>query len=176
MKFAKSYNNTGSHEVKWRKDKLSNSLSLSFQISDTPKTWSFGAWCRNWRFPWHPFSNPVDLIRNLIPRCEAVLRDHPTDLTPLHTALSMLSPIARGNQTGNKAGVLEGGGIPVVAGAAATLAPPGPSLGRGLWDPSQSILIDRGGNYISLAFSANPHGPAGDTKRETKRMRGEKIE
>lgn len=33
----------------------------------------------------------------------------------------------------------------------------------------RSILIDKGGNYISLAFSANPHGPAGNTKRERQR-------
>lgn len=45
----------------------------------------------------------ADLIRNLIPPCEAALRDHPTDPTPLHAALSMLSPTAHGSQTGNKA-------------------------------------------------------------------------
>lgn len=62
----------------------------------------------------------------------------------------------------------------MVAVGAGTLAPPGPSLGRALRDPSRSILIDKDGNYISLAFSANPHGPAGDMKRETKRMRKKK--
>lgn len=51
------------------------------------------------------------------------------------------------------------------------MSPCGTLTGKGSETQSRSILIDKGGNYISLAFSANPHGPAGDMKRETKRMR-----
>lgn len=121
MKFAKMFAILILVHMRWSRgkklSKLSNALSLIQSPTHTQhahkhaKTWSSHVWCRNWRFPWHPFSNPADLIRNLIPPCEATLRDHPTDLTPLHAALSMLSPFAHGNQTGNKAWALgEGGG------------------------------------------------------------------
>lgn len=128
-------------------------------------------------FPRDPFSNLADLIRNLIPPREATLRDHPTDLTPLHAALSMLSPIAHGNQTGNRAWTAVGGRECSAVLYVSHRRPPSGNLsgtlsGKGVCEtPSRSILIDKGGNYISLAFSANPHGPAGDTERETKRMR-----
>lgn len=77
----------------------------------------------------------------------------------------MLSPGAQGNQTGNGWG----------RGMAAIAAAPGPvpALRGPLWgprregDPSRSIPIDKGGNYISLAFSANPHGAAGETRQRT---------
>lgn len=118
-----------------------------------------------WESTFSPSSNPADLIRNLISPCEAAPRHHPTDLTPLHTALSMLSPIAHGNQRGNKAWTREGEegeGCRGIATLASTPAPPGASLGKGFREtPSRSMLIDEGGNYISLAFSANPHGAAG---------------
>lgn len=55
------------------------------------------------------------------------------------------------------------------------VGPSGTFSGKGVRDSSRSILIDKGGNYISLGFSANPHGPAGDTERETKRSEKERI-
>lgn len=47
--------------------------------------------------------------------------------------------------------------------------PSGTLCGRDLRDPGQSIAIDRGGNYISLALSANPRSSAGDGEKETKK-------
>lgn len=95
------------------------------------------------------------------------MRERPTDPTLLQTALSMLSTIAHGNQTGNKAPApREGAAARWPRGC--NTGPSGALCGRDLRDPSQSIVIDRGGNYISLAFSPNPRGSAGDTEAETK--------
>lgn len=68
----------------------------------------------------------------------------------------------------------KGGGSAEVAAAAATPAPSGPSLGRGPRDLGRSILIDKGGNYISLAFSANPRSPAGGQGARDKEHQAEK--
>lgn len=111
--------------------------------TDVPKpTRSACAWCRNRRFPRHACSNPADLIRNLIPPREASLRDHPTDLTPLHTALSMLSPLAHANQKGNKAPGTGGGGLRRGNRYGCYTRPLRDALREGaLWDPEPNRFL-----------------------------------